>query len=406
MSQAEILLLSATGADASGTSALLCQLIGEYSGRVLDISYSAVHRHSYLGMVVALPPEADGDALRGRLQRTAESLDLRLDLRSIQAAEYASWAALGDAPGYVLTVLSPDIAAATLARVAAAVSENGFAIAQLERLSDRVAIERLDPCANVCCLEYSLRGTGDALPLRRSLLQLAGELGIDIALQRDDLYRRNRRLVAFDMDSTLIQIEVVDELARVAGCGEEVVRITAETMAGTCDFTTSLRRRVALLKGLPESALHSLADRLPLTAGAERLLLTLKALGYRTAILSGGFEFFGERLRDRLGIDHLYANRLELQDGQLSGRVLEPVIDGDGKAQLLRDLALREGVALEQVIAVGDGANDLPMLSIAGLGIAFRAKPLVAREAGHSLSTCGLDAILYLLGLRAAQALP
>ncbi len=402
----EILLLSASGAASSDASTALCQLIGEYSGRVLDISYSAVHRHAHLGMVVALPEQADGDALRGRLQRAAESLELRLDIRGITAQDYLSWAIPGDAPSYVLTVLSPDIEAGTLARVAAAVSEHGFSIDQLERLSDRVAIERIDPCANICCLEYSLRGTGDALPLRRQLLQLAGDLGIDIALQRDDLYRRNRRLVAFDMDSTLIQVEVIDELARTAGCGEEVARITTEAMAGACDFTTSLRRRVALLKGLPESVLREVADRLPLTPGAEQLLRTLKALGYRTAILSGGFELFGERLRTQLGIDHLRANRLEWDGDRLSGRVLDPVIDGEGKAQLLRELATHENVALEQVIAVGDGANDLPMLSIAGLGIAFRAKPLVAREAGHSLSTCGLDAILYLLGLRAAQALP
>jgi phosphoserine phosphatase len=245
-----------------------------------------------------------------------------------------------------------------------------------------------------------LRGTPeDASALRGQLLGLAQELDVDIAFQVDDIYRRNRRLIAFDMDSTLIQTEVIDELAAAAGVGGEVASITEAAMNGELDFRESLERRVSLLEGLDEGALAEIAARLPMTPGAERLVKTLKSLGYRTAILSGGFKYFGERLKKRLGIDFVFANELEIKDGLLTGRVLGEVVDGQRKANLLRDLAKQEGIRLEQTIAVGDGANDLPMLDAAGLGIAFHAKPKVEASAEQVISNLGLDGILYLVGM-------
>ena len=236
--------------------------------------------------------------------------------------------------------------------------------------------------------------------MRAEFLRLAGELGVDIAFQKDNAFRRNRRLVCFDMDSTLIEHEVIDELAKAAGVGEQVAEITERAMLGELDFTQSFQARVALLKGLDASVLESIAQSLKLTEGAEHLMRTLKALGYKTAILSGGFTYFGEYLQSKLGIDYVFANSLEIEDGKVTGRVVGRVVDGNRKAELLREIAQKEGVNLEQVIAVGDGANDLPMLSIAGLGIAFRAKPLVKANAKQSISTLGLDGILYLLGVR------
>ncbi len=236
--------------------------------------------------------------------------------------------------------------------------------------------------------------------MRAQFLQVANELGVDIAFQEDDVYRRTRRLVCFDMDSTLIEAEVIDELARAAGVGEQVAEITERAMQGELDFIQSFEQRVALLKGLSGDVLQGIAEQLPVTEGAERLIRNLKALGYKTAILSGGFNYFGRYLQEKLGIDYVYANELEMEDGIVTGRVTGRVVDGQRKAELLRELAEKEGIRLEQTIAVGDGANDLPMLSIAGLGIAFRAKPLVRENAKNAISTLGLDGILYLLGYR------
>jgi phosphoserine phosphatase len=245
-----------------------------------------------------------------------------------------------------------------------------------------------------------VRGDAEQSVMRAQFLQVANELGVDIAFQEDNVYRRTRRLVCFDMDSTLIEAEVIDELARAAGVGEQVAEITERAMQGELDFIQSFEQRVALLKGLSGDVLQGIAEQLPVTEGAERLIRNLKALGYKTAILSGGFNYFGRYLQDKLGIDYVYANELEMEDGVVTGRVTGRVVDGQRKAELLRELAEKEGIRLEQTIAVGDGANDLPMLSIAGLGIAFRAKPLVRENAKNAISTLGLDGILYLLGYR------
>ena len=251
------------------------------------------------------------------------------------------------------------------------------------------------------CVEFSLKGElRDNAAFRAQLMNVCSELDIDIAVQEDGLFRRNRRLVCFDMDSTLISTEVIDELARLKGVGDEVSAVTERAMLGELDFKTSLRQRVALLEGLPESSLKQVADNLPLMEGVEHLFAVLKQLGYKTAILSGGFTYFGEVLQARFGVDYVYANELEIVDGKLTGQVIEPIVDAERKALLLKMLAKQENIVLDQVIAVGDGANDLAMLAVAGLGIAFHAKPIVKKNAEQAISHLGLDSILYLMGIR------
>jgi phosphoserine phosphatase len=279
------------------------------------------------------------------------------------------------------------------------VHRHGLNIDSINRLSGRIPLGELPPLSKAC-VEFSLRGPlADESAFRKDLMETASHLEVDLAFQRDNMYRRNRRLVAFDMDSTLIEAEVIDELASAAGVGEQVSAITERAMRGELDFAASFRERLALLEGLEEQALVRIAGNLKVTEGAEHLIDTLKSLGYKTAILSGGFTYFAEFLQQRLGIDYVHANELDVADGRLTGKVVGDIVDGERKAFLLKELAAREGLKLEQVIAVGDGANDLPMLSAAGLGIAFRAKPVVQQSAEQSISTLGLDAILYLLGI-------
>ena len=251
------------------------------------------------------------------------------------------------------------------------------------------------------CVEFSVRGTPkDKIGLRRKISEISHEYAIDIAFQEDNPYRRNRRLVCFDMDSTLIQTEVIVELAKHAGVGEKVHEITEAAMRGEIDFKESFKQRIALLKGIDESVLHEIAINLPITEGAGRLINTLKKYGYKTAILSGGFTYFGRYLQLRFGVDYVFANELEIIDGKLTGNYIGEIVDGKRKAELLKQLAFKEDIHLDQVIAVGDGANDLPMLNLSGLGIAFHAKPMVKENAEQAISTLGLDGILYLLGFR------
>ena len=313
--------------------------------------------------------------------------------------QYQHWVDQQGKPRHIVTLLARRVAAHHIARVTAVTVEQGLNIDKITRLSGRVPLDGVQQQTKAC-VEFSLRGVPvDLTALRASLLELSAELDIDVAYQEDNIYRRNRRLVVFDMDSTLIEAEVIDELAKEAGVGDQVAAITDAAMRGELDFKASFAERMWLLRGLDESVLAAVAARLKLTEGAENLMSTLRLLGYRTAILSGGFDYFARHIQEQLGIDYIYANHLEVVDGQVTGRVCGEVVDGQRKAQLLREIAARENISLEQVIAVGDGANDLPMLSIAGLGIAFRAKPLVKATAKQSISKLGLDGILYLMGL-------
>jgi phosphoserine phosphatase len=299
---------------------------------------------------------------------------------------------------FIITILGRSITAVQLARVSAIIARHGMNIDHIERLSGELT--PADEAANAC-VELAVSGEWSReLPMRAEFLATAQELSIDIAFQRESLFRRNRRLFAFDMDSTLIQGEVIDELAKMAGVGDRVVGITDAAMRGEIGFDESFTRRVALLKGLPSERVYRLLEAIPLAHGAERLIRTLRLLGYKTAILSGGFTFFARSLQERLGIDFVHANELEISHGAVTGRVIPPIINGARKAALLAEIAGSEGISLEQVVAVGDGANDIPMLNLAGMGIAYRAKPVVRQRADQSISCLGLDGLLYLLGVR------
>ena len=374
----------------------MASLLAHYDVDVLDVGQSVIHDHLSLGILANLPDTTD--SIREAIAEAAHALDVEVMLTPVSRESYANWVGLQGASRFILTLLARRIRASHIAEVSQVIVANGLNIDNITRLSGRVPLEQPD-VADKACVEFSLRGTPTD-SFREQLLAMCADLDIDVAVQEDGIYRRTRRLIAFDMDSTLIKTEVIDELAMLAGVGDEVSAITASAMAGDIDFATSLAQRVSLLEGLPVSALTEVAERLPLMEGAVHLFEVLNTLGYKTAILSGGFTYFGEVLQRKLGIDYVFANELEIREGCLTGRVLPPVVDAARKAELLRSIADREGISLKQTIAVGDGANDLAMLDAAGMGIAFHAKPLVRESAGHAISTLGLDSILYLMGIR------
>ncbi len=396
----EIILINVSGPDKPGVTSRVTEILARYNISILDIGQAVIHDTLTLGMVVEVPREAESSPVLKDVLFCCHALDMNVRFSPIEVEDYEDWVAGQRKNLYIITLLARKITAGQISAVAHIVADHGLNIDNMTRLSGRASLteERSDQKA---CVEFAVRGEPRNVDdMRAQFIGIANELGIDIAFQRDNVFRRNRRLVAFDMDSTLIEAEVIDELAKAAGVGEQVAAITERAMRGELDFTDSFRARVALLKGLDERVLEGIAERLPITEGAEHLIRALKALGYKTAILSGGFTYFGRILQARLGIDYVHANELAVADGRVTGEVVGQVVDGQRKAALLREIAAREGLDLEQVIAVGDGANDLPMLSIAGLGIAFRAKPLVKQNAKQSISTLGLDGILYLLGVR------
>ncbi|HSG88992.1 MAG TPA: phosphoserine phosphatase SerB [Pseudomonadales bacterium] len=397
----ELLLISISGPDRPNLVARLTALLAEHEVPIRDLGLSVIHDHATLGIVVAAPAGDDQAPVLEHVRRGAGELGLRAHFEPLEPARWTAWRTRLAQPRWIVTLLARRLEAGHFATVTGIVARQGLHLDAIRRLSDGAEQPAGRERASV---ELALRGMpADQAAIRGEFLAASAELGIDIAFQRDDVYRRNRRLVAFDMDSTLIETEVIDELAHLAGVGEEVAAITERAMRGELDFTDSFRQRVALLEGLDAAVLEEVADRLPLTEGAEQLVGQLRRLGYRTAILSGGFQYFGRRLQERLGIDYVHANELEIEDGRVTGRVVGDVVDGARKAALLTQIAEAEGLTLDQVIAVGDGANDLPMLSLAGLGIAFRAKPLVRESAEQSISALGLDAILYLLGFTDAD---
>ncbi len=404
----EILLVNVSGPDRPGVTRAVSQVLADHEGTILDIGQAVIHDTLNLGLLAGVPrPQEVGPAME-ELRRALGELGLRVRFEPVSADAYEHWVGQQGKSRHIVTLLGREILARHIARITRIIADHGLNIDKITRLSGRVSLHPERGRGNAC-VEFSVRGeTADLGSLRASLLELATELDIDIAYQEDSIFRRHRRLVAFDMDSTLIENEVIDELAQRAGVGVAVSAITERAMRGELDFQSSFRERLALLQGLPETVLNEVYESLTLTEGAEHLIATLKKLGYRTAILSGGFTCIGRRIQERLGIDYLFANELEIRDGRVTGAVSGTIVDAARKAELLRELAVREGISLEQTIAVGDGANDLQMLGAAGLGIAFRAKPLVRASAKQAISQLGLDGILYLMGIsdRDARLIP
>lgn len=394
-----VVLVTVSGVDSSDLMPALTQVLMESGAVVLDAGRSVLHNVFALALMVQVASEFQVEDLQHAVRSVAAGSDLVVRVRRVSDSEFRKWVSRQHRRRFILTLLAPRITAAHLAFVSRVLSSYGLRIDAIERLTSRKSPEKT--IASGACLQVTASGEQvDAFALRRTLLAGAVSEGLDLALQTDSVFRTNRRLIAFDMDSTLIQMEVIDELARLAGVGSQVASITELAMRGKLDFNDSFRRRLALLKGLPASAAVELAHRLPLTPGVPRLLSVLKSIGYKTAILSGGFSCFARALQERFGFDYICANELEIQQGYLTGRAIDPIVNGARKADMLRDLAAQTGISMEQTVAVGDGANDIPMLSIAGLGVAFRAKPVVRESARSSISLMGLDAILYLLGLR------
>jgi len=394
----DILLINVFGEDKLGVTSAVTSLLSNFDVTILDIGQAVIHDQLNLGLLAAIPSEASSDDLMAQVQACTTELNMRVKFLPISEGRYQQWVEQQGKPRHIVTLLARKIEAQHLAALTAVVSRYQLNIDKMVRLSGRIDLHETKELGRAC-VEFSVRGeASDPQAFKKSLLELAHQYDIDIAFQEDNIFRRNRRLVVFDMDSTLIDAEVIDELAIEAGVGQQVAEITEAAMQGKLDFKQSFEQRLALLEGLDASVLQKIAQRLQLNEGAEHLISTLKKLGYKTAIVSGGFSFFGEYLQEILGVDYVYANQLDIENGKVTGRVKGDIIDGQRKADLLRELAERDGLMLEQVIAVGDGANDLPMLDIAGLGIAFRAKPLVEASAKQAISSLGLDGILYLLG--------
>jgi phosphoserine phosphatase len=392
----EAVLIHFSGHDAPGQTAALTGILAEQDIRILDIGQAVVHESLTLGILVEASSEFA--SVKTELTERAHELGLQTKFRVIPRTSLEHWAQGLQQHHFIITLLGRSIAAAELARVSGIIARHQMTIVRIDRLSGKLA-----PAAGSAnaCVEFAVSGdAANEVSMRAEFLKAAQELSIDVAFQRESIFRRNRRLFAFDMDSTLIQGEVIDELARMAGVGEQVVSITEAAMRGEINFDESFTRRVGLLKGLPAGRVHSLLEAIPLAEGAERLVRTLKLLGYKTAILSGGFTFFARHLQQRLGIDYVHANELEIADNAVTGRVLRPIMNGARKAEKLAEIARAEGFSLDQCVAVGDGANDIPMLNLAGMGIAYRAKPVVREKAGQAISELGLDGLLYLIGVR------
>ena len=396
----EQILIRIAGQDRIGLTSSIMQILSNFDAQILDIGQADIHNTLSLGILIRTDEGTSGQVMKELLFKATE-LGVTIGFSPIGDDDYEAWAGRQGKNRYILTVIGRSLSAKQIYAASEVIARQGLNIDSIKRLTGRMSIK--NPEKNVrACIEFSLRGTpADKEAMQRELMALSSETGMDFSFQKDDMYRRMRRLICFDMDSTLIQTECIDELARRAGKWDEVSAITESAMRGEIDFRESFTRRVALLKGLDASVMQEIADNLPITEGTDRLMSVLKTCGYKIAILSGGFTFFGEYLQRRYGIDYVYANELEIgEDGKLTGRYVGEIVDGRRKADLLKLIAQTEKVNLAQTIAVGDGANDLPMLLEAGLGIAFHAKPRVKESARQSLSSVGLDGVLYFLGFK------
>ena len=396
----ELILLRITGEDRPGLTASFMEILARYNAAVMDIGQADIHNTLSLGIMIYVDEQASGQVMKHVLFKASE-LGVTVHFAPVSEDEYNAWVSRQGKNRAILTVLGRRLEASQIEAVTKIIADQGLNIDSIRRLTGRPPLHE-DKESAKACIEFSVRGTPrDKALLHEQLMRLSTDMDVDTSYQKDDMYRRMRRLICFDMDSTLIQTECIDELAERNGVGAEVRAITESAMRGEIDFKESFTRRVALLKGLDISVMQDIAEHLPMTEGVERLMMVLKRYGYKIALLSGGFTFFGEYLQKKLGIDYVYANELEVgDDGKLTGRYVGDIVDGHRKAELLRLIAQVEKVDLEQTIAVGDGANDLPMLSLAGLGIAFHAKPRVVANAKQSINTIGIDGVLYFLGFK------
>lgn len=396
----EQILVSVTGQDRPGLTASVMEILARYDAQILDIGQADIHSTLSLGILIRISEQNSGHVMKDLLFKATE-LRVNINFSPISVEDYEAWVDRQGKKRYILTIIGRSLSAKQVEAATKIIAAHGLNIDSILRLSGRRSVKRESKHVRAC-IEFSLRGTPtDQARMQEELMRMSTELGIDFSFQKDDMYRRMRRLICLDMDSTIIQTECIDELAMRAGVGDQVKAITARAMRGEIDFKESFKERVALLKGLDVSVMQDIAEHLPITEGAERLMSVLKRCGYKIAILSGGFTYFGEYLQRKFGIDYVYANELEIdEDGKLTGNYVGPIVDGQRKAELLKLIAQVEKVNLAQTIAVGDGANDLPMISEAGLGIAFHAKPRVAANARQSINTIGLDGILYFLGFK------
>lgn len=406
LEEIEIIQFNISGDDKPGLTTALTDILAGYDAFILDIGQANIHQSLTLGILFRTTRDKSGFIMKDLLFKASE-LGVQIRFMPIPIEDYNNWVSRQGKNRYIVTLLGRTITARHIAQTTNIIYRHGLNIDAIQRLSGRIPLIDDGGYAK-SSIELSIRGmlTDEERRSLQSELMTMSEFGIDISFQKDDLYRRSRRLICFDMDSTLINTEVIDELAERAGVGGQVRAITESAMRGEIDFTESFTRRVALLKGLDQSVMDEIASNLPYNEGLERMMTVLKRVGYKTAILSGGFTYFGKELQRRFGFDYVYANELEIQDGKLTGRYVGEIVDGRRKAELLRLLCQFENINLEQSVAVGDGANDLPMLNLAGLGIAYHAKPKVKATAKQSISTTGLDGILYFLGLKDSKVNP
>ena len=401
MKDIEIVQVNIFGVDKPGLTTSFTEILARYDAFILDIGQANIHQSLTLGILFRTTKDKSGFIMKDLLFKASE-LGEQIRFTLIPIEDYNAWVARQGKNRYIITLLGRTISARQIADVSNVIFRHGLNIDAIKRLTGRMALE-VDANTAKSAIEFSVRGmltSEQRHAVQADLLTVSGRGGLDFSFQKDDLFRRARRLICFDMDSTLIGTECIDELAARAGVGDKVKEITASAMRGEIDFTESFTRRVALLEGLDVSVMEDIARNLPYNEGLERIMTILKRVGYKTAILSGGFTYFGKFLQQKFGFDYVYANDLEIKDGKLTGKYLGEVVDGRRKAELLRLLCQFEGIDLAQAVAVGDGANDLPMLNLAGLGIAYHAKPKVMATAKQSISTIGLDGLLYFLGLK------
>jgi len=406
MKNSRIILLSITGEDKPGLSSAFSYILSEYNVRILDIGQSNIHNQLSLGILFEVPGKRETGSIFKDLLFKAYEMGVQAKFTPVNDDEYNEWVEQQGKKRFIITMLSRNAYAKQLAEVTQNIVEQELNIDQITRLTGRIPLEQTKNKRIKSGIQLSVRGMPkNEHQFRSQLMQISRTTETDIAFQEDNIFRRNRRLVCFDMDSTLIQTEVIVELAKRHGVGDKVHEITEAAMRGEIDFNESFIQRVALLKGLNEEVMQDIAINLPITEGADILFKTLKKYGFKTAILSGGFTYFARYLQHKFDIDYVFANNLEINEGKLTGKHEGDIVNAQMKAEWLKKIAFKEDIHLQQVVAVGDGANDLPMINLAGLGIAFHAKPKVQENAQHSITTIGLDAILYLMGFRDREIL-